>query len=305
MKRLIVILLVLLLVFFAGDRIISLGLHRMFYGSEFRFARLYRGGMTNEVIIMGNSRGKAYYTPYMEEKLGVSCFNLAYDAVDTKIAGILFADYLDHNAAPRLLIIEMKCLQGENKAHEGSMKVFIGSSERFSDFLRAKSFKEWVLCKMVHIYRYNSEFFLRAQIMSSRQADQSWVNSALITQAILDDISQGRRIQNPPPPRERYEELAEILRTASEHGVAVRLVLNPYLPQYVAGSTLLPYETYLRDYTGISEHVWDYRLAITDSSLFADGRHINVNGSRVLIDMQIADGFYDPVLPQKKQPLHE
>jgi len=293
MKRLhpALLLLALVLVFFAGDRLIALGLKKLFFGSQFRYACLYRGGMHNDIVILGNSRGKAYYVPYMEEKLGVKCFNLAYDAMDTSMSAMLFTDYLQHNAPPKLLVVELVGMQVDSEQHEGSIKVFFGVSERFRRHIRAATPVSGALCDAVHVYRYNSEFFLRA--LSTRQSDQGWVNTAVITQAIVDEMKTGLTMQDNPPPQANYAYLKEILDLAEQNHITVRLVLNPFLPEFVGNATLLPYRQLIYEHTGLDVPVWDYRLALDDPALFADTRHINVAGSRALIDKQIADGFYN------------
>lgn len=294
MKRQAWMLIALVIVFMAADRVVSLGLHHLFYNSQFRFARLYDGGMDNDVVILGNSRGKAYYVPYMNEKLGVQCFNLSYDAIDAELSSLLFADYLDHNAAPKMVIVELNCLLGSTDTHEGSVKVFFSESERFRRFFAENERVKWWLCEAVHVYRYNSDFFLRA--LSTRNSDQGWVNGSTITQAILDEIANGHRLGDQAPPPERFASLKEILDIAAESGIEVRLVNNPFYPAYTEGSAFIPYEKLARELTGFDVKVWDYRDAFTDQHLFADGRHINVEGSKVLIDLQVADGFYAPVL---------
>ena len=50
--------------FLLADRFLGKVGQKLVVGSEFRFSRLYKGGMDNEILIIGNSRAvNAFFAP--------------------------------------------------------------------------------------------------------------------------------------------------------------------------------------------------------------------------------------------------
>lgn len=87
-----------------------------------------------------------------------------------------------------------------------------------------------------------------------------------------------------------------MVRTLKARGIETRLVIGPYLPAYAARSVNL------RDATALlaarvhevdpDAVVWDYSTAIADPAAFADRIHLNVHGSRLLLQKMRNDGFF-------------
>ena len=53
---------IFLMTFFTGDRLIAFLLDKVLLRSQFRFSLLYKGGQHYDIIIMGNSQGSIAFT---------------------------------------------------------------------------------------------------------------------------------------------------------------------------------------------------------------------------------------------------
>jgi len=293
MKRLhpAIVLLLLVIVLYAGDRLIGRGLQSIFINCNFCYTELYKGNLQHDIVILGDSRGRAYHAPSLEQKLGVSCFNLSYNSMDAVLLDAFFCDYLDHNAPPKMLIVEVSCSGESIRQHLHSIKVLYSLSDRMRSILATNNKKEYNICALSNIYRYNSEFFMRAVMLF--ESDQGWMTNGVASPDVIQVILAVKdRQMNQPVDRER-EALLHIKQTAEEAGCTVTFVMNPYMPGYFPPGVTESYCAQLSNYIG---PIWNYSGALDDFSLFVDGYHINLTGSRVLIDKQMADGFYDPVL---------
>ena len=98
---------VLLAVIIAGDHLLALALHQVLMRSQFRYSRLYRGGNDADVVIIGDSRGvHSFYAPALQQMTGLRVMNLSYNSLSPHVAEAVLLDYLDHNRAPRIVVIE-------------------------------------------------------------------------------------------------------------------------------------------------------------------------------------------------------
>ena len=109
MKRFLVRVLVFLGIVFllaAGlDFILSKGLLKM---EDYRFQdyeAMLKGGMENDILIMGNSRGKSHFDPYVIDSLcGVSSFCIGIGGYPINAQVAKYHLYREHNRKPRLII---------------------------------------------------------------------------------------------------------------------------------------------------------------------------------------------------------
>ncbi|MCD4651151.1 MAG: hypothetical protein K8S56_05110 [Candidatus Cloacimonetes bacterium] len=290
-------LLVLLLFFFIGDRMIGYVFNYLFMRSNFRYATIYKSeGLNYDVLIFGNSRGRSYYAPYMEEKLGLTCYNLSYNRLRIPFINLVFNDYLEKNVPPKLIIVEIHSLMGYLDGHLSVIKIFYDMSERMRKHLATYNHKEWQLSRLSRVYRYNGEFLIRALL--SGKSDQYWMIQGKASQAVIESVlSKKDRKLNPPSGR-ALQEAKAFMETANAYGCEVRFVYNPNMPGFYQEGIVDKYIASLQKTTG---KVWDYSDLFQDFTLFRDDLHINIEGCYELIDQQIADGFYFPFFEQREE----
>jgi hypothetical protein len=282
---------VLVATLLAGDRILASFLDTVLLRSGLRFSVLYGGGQKCDILILGNSRGvNTFYAPAIQEATGMSTLNLSYNGMSADVAEALFLDYLDRNRKPQILIVEITNLTHRSELLN-DLKLYAPHSERLMGLLRETNpgAVRWVT--LSHLFRFNSEMFLRA-LYYQRGTDQNWINRYQINRALLNSTASDNSHELRTFP-ENLAALKRIVSRAQALGIHVRMVVGPYLPAY--GKSISNLNQWVEDVgkemTG-STPVRDYSSAITDVSAFADRMHLNYEGSRALLKRLISDGVF-------------
>ena len=173
-RRAVLWLLALLGTVVAGDHVLASVLHRLLVHSQFRYSRLYRGGNDADVLIIGDSRGvHSFYAPAIEELAGLRAFNLSYNSLSPHIAEALLLDYLDHNRAPKVVIIEATSVITTG-AVAGELRTYANLSPRVAAIYGAAHPIAARAARLFWLYPLNSEFFLEA-LHYMRRTDQDWI----------------------------------------------------------------------------------------------------------------------------------
>ena len=281
--------------YFAADRVGGLLLEDLTLRSGIRFSRLYSGKFNAEILVLGDSRGvNCIYAPLAERMTGRSCANISYNGMGVAVAEILFHDYLTHNPPPKLLVLEVTNLTVSN-ALIYNLKLYQSLSPGLSELLRAENRSSYYACQLTHLYRCNSELFLRSLYYLGSD-DQNWINNYVIR-------TEFAKSYKPPPatalglqetiPPDSVQGFLRILSQARESGAVVRLLVSPFLPAHISGLHDL-YDKRKAEIENLAGglHVWDYADAIDDIRCFADPLHMNLDGARLVLQQMVADGFF-------------
>ena len=279
----------LMLTAFAGDHLLAAILDRLVARSGIRFSQLYRGALPPGVLVLGDSRGvTAIYAPRTAAALGVPVFNLAYNGQSTRIQEALLHDYLDHNAAPKLVLIEVTSVQADDELLS-ELKLDAGRSTRIATLYRGSHPIAYAATTVGHLFRYDSELFLRS-LYYLRHNDQAWANSYRMPTDFLQSVVREEPWRIAP----RQENIAALTRMTAllqARGIQVRLFVSPYLPQHLAHlANLDDFVASIGARTGLN--VWNFANAIDDSSAFADRIHLNIFGTGPLLRKMQAAGFF-------------
>jgi hypothetical protein len=268
----------------AGDRAGGYVLQQQVAQSQFRYARLYGGEAAADILLVGNSRGLIFYEPYIEEKSGLKTFNLSYNGLPMDAARALAEDYLDRYPAPRLMLIELTTCDRTNDALLSGFLTFSGQSARLDALIREKSIENWRAGQLSALYRYNNELFQRA-LFHRNKTDKDWLLDRAIDPALAAKVLEN----NYPLEVHPYllEQLRALVAYAQGKGVAVKLVISPYYPQFTV-THLDDLKAEATRLTGLP--VYDYRDALSDPASFGDFMHLNKTGAMVYLDQLIGDG---------------
>jgi len=268
----------------AGDRAGGYVLQQQVAQSQFRYARLYGGEAAADILLVGNSRGLIFYEPYIEEKSGLKTFNLSYNGLPMDAARALAEDYLDSYPAPRLMLIELTTCDRTNDALLAGFLTFSGQSARLDALIREKSVENWRTGQLSALYRYNNELFQRA-LFHRKKTDKDW----LLDREIDPDLAAKVLENNYPLEVHPYllEQLQALVAYAQKKGVAVKLVISPYFPQFMV-THLDDLKAEATRLTGLP--VYDYRDKLSDPALFGDFMHLNKAGAVEYLNLLRADG---------------
>ena len=281
-RRATVWLVVLLAVVIAGDHLLATALQQVLLRSQCRFSRLYRGGNDADIVILGDSRGvHSFYVPAIEKLTGLRALNLSYNSMSPPIAEAVMLDYLEHNRAPRLVIIEATSVITSG-ALLTELRTYAGLSPRMRA-LYAKDHRVAAAAGRVFwLYPLNSDLFVAA-VHYMRRSDQDWIFRESMPVAL-----RGPRLRGPLAPiADNVEALARVVRLLRARGIAVRVIIAPYAPN-VLPTNAAAFAELMEQRTG--EPVLNYIAALDDFDDFADPVHLNERGSRAFLAMLVRDG---------------
>jgi hypothetical protein len=293
LKRVFIYVCLILLSFALLDRSAALVLNEIVKRSEFRFSKLYRGGMEADIVVLGNSRSvNAFFAPEMQTVLGKTVFHLGFNGMSMAITETIFDDYLESNQAPDLVIIEVTNMNvgyGQLKAQ----RLYSGLSPRLRQLLNREYPLIGSFCGISHLYRFNSELFMRC-LYYSNHSDQSWINGGTMNPSLLEDLQITTQTQDNMFDRfsDGWPALLSIIGKCKEQNIELRLIVSPYLPQY---SETLPMDSWVGDFRDAlpdSSMLYDFHKALKDPAHFADILHINREGNIALLSEMVEAGVF-------------
>jgi hypothetical protein len=278
-----------LVIFFAGDRLLSMALDALLSQTHFRYATLYNGHSNAEVLIFGNSRAvNSFYGPAVERHFGTSCLNLGYNGMSPDVIHALLLDYLDRNEAPRLLIVEATCVDNESTCIL-NLKPFWHRSTRLSQIARAVYPQSFAAAEMTRLFAFNCELFLRALSYRSR-SDQTWINRYAIDEDLLQQTDAMSAVLLELPTDAELAELRAFTETAEAYGIDCQVVIAPYLPEY--RRALSNFDDFKARIASATGRVIDLSDAIQERRFFADRLHTNYAGRQAVIEAAERKGVF-------------
>jgi hypothetical protein len=284
-----------LAVVFVGDRVLGHLLDGVSLRSQMRLSRLYRGGESPEILVIGNSRGvHSFHAPSMQQALGKSVFNLSLNGISTEVAEALIGDYLDRNAPPRLLVIEVSNAHADHLSLS-NLKLFYGHSPRLQKLFAREHPQAAIGLDLFHLYRFNCENFLRAAYFQKR-SDQDWIFYSTVPHELLEQVKHAgpQPYSNEDFQAQNLPALKRMIAMAKEKNIAVRLVIAPFLTEYREQlSDWREFIDSLRNYAGSDLAIWDYSNSLSDPECFADRLHTNYYGAASFLHQLKRDGFFD------------
>ena len=279
--------LLLLVVFFSGDRLGGYALQHLADQSRFRYTRLYAGEAAADILLLGNSRGLAFYQPYIEQITGKSTFNLSYNGLPMDAAAALVSDYLERYPAPKTLVIDITMCDRENDALLAGFLTYAQHSDRLNSLIRQKTPQVWWGGQVSRLFCFNHEIFQRALYYRTK-SDTDWLLDRVIApEAAVKSPENSYHLDLNPY---LIQQLQAVAQKAREHGVQVELVIGPYFPGFQVNN-LDSLKQAVEQATGLA--VRNYQSSIGNPAFFGDFMHPNKGGSQAFIDMMRRDGVFD------------
>ncbi len=273
----------------AGDRGLAALFDLALPHSQFRFSLVARGGQPPKVLLLGDSRAvNGLYAPELERLGGVPVLNLGYEGMSTLIAEAVLRDYLERNAPPRLMLLEVSDVTAPHTLLEG-LTCYSHLSPALSALADQRSPVTQRAARLVHLYAYNGEVPLRA-LYYARRSDQDLINRHHIPPALVEEARAEADFDLPALP-ENLAALGRIAVLARERRIPLRFIVVPYLPEHLAHAR--NWDAWLeaiRGAAGSDARIWDYGHAVTDHEQFADRVHLNELGATPLAARLVADG---------------
>jgi hypothetical protein len=273
----------------AGDRLLSAFLDAQLLRSQFRFSVAARGGLPEGLLVLGDSRGvNGLYAPELERLTGMRVLNLAYNGMSTLVAEAVLRDYLERNAPPRELVLEVSNVQDNHLLLDGLM-CYWRQGPALGALARERSPVNERAVSAFHLYAYNGEIPMRVLFYRSR-SDQDWINRYRISPEVIEDARRAKEFELGTLP-ENLAALGRISALAHERGIPLRLIVVPYLPEFIAHAR--NWDAWIEQIQAAAggERIWDYGRAVTDHDHFADRLHLNDVGGVPFAERLERDGF--------------
>lgn len=265
----------LCLVFFTGDRLVGFWLKKQTASSQFRYSRMYGGRGDADILLVGNSRGLAFYQPYIEKITGKSTFNISYNGLPAQLAKVLVADYLEKYPSPKTILIDITLCDRTNTTLIAGFSTYLPDSHRLDTLIRGQSNDVWWGNQISALFRYNNEVFQRAMFYRNR-SDEDWLIDRQIAPTLAATVPLDTFPVSIQPAL--ISELAAMVALARAAGHDIRLIIGPYYPGMVRDwKNLLDLKTAVEKSTGLQ--VYDFSQALKDPADFGDLMHPNKQGA--------------------------
>ena len=282
-------LIALFLVTFIGDRMLGFALKKRMETAPFRYSKLYYTDSVYQVVVIGNSRGKAFYAPEMASIINKTVLNLSYDALPADLSACLAMDYLDRHKPPDVLIVEIS--NGNNFwiNLKPFFKSYIGESKRLDSLIQQiktddDPFLGLKTAQFAHfswLFRHNSLFTGRSLKHTPDPDSEDWAEKTVMDSSMTAQTG----LWDTPPKAEQVAALIELVRFAKAKNVKIRLLILPFFPDFaqkIRPTFLAPMIQQIEQATDIK--VDDYSTMMTDINLFANPPHLNRIGVLKMVD---------------------
>lgn len=298
MKKILAII-VLTGIVFVGDRLFSYIISHLVLGSGTKFSTTYRGGQSNQILILGNSRGDSSFSPVdIENATGLSTFQLSHKGISTEIIECLWKDYIENNAPPEIFILEITNVSSTNKALY-NLKPFMYWSNNFTELLYKEDIACYFSTKLSNLYIWNGEMLFRSLYFYGK-SDQNKIihNKKRINSESIENLSKINGAQKEIPIRQsNIDSLLRIVQSAREQNVTVFLIFPPYIPQYeeVIDDSKNRLINLISSNLPENVFVYDFSKSIDDIRMFEDFTHLNYYGAQYLLRLMLEKN----ILPMK------
>jgi hypothetical protein len=277
----------LLALWFAGDRLLALAMGRLLDHSRDPIARLYGDSAAADVVVLGNSRAyRNIDLDALSRGFNSQVISLALPGASMEISNALFDDYLDRYGPPRVLVVELSALFSD----EGSLKDLRAFADRSSriDGLVKRYFPTLYTAGVVsRLFNYNSIFVLNAVHKIFVPLPDPLLDGSLPPQDGV--VPSGRYFV----PRDENIAAARALMDATRRcGIEVRLLLSPAVPAYAAANRIDALRSAARQIAG-EARIWDFiDDPPVDARYFVDPSHLNREGVRFFMEILAKRDFF-------------
>ena len=261
-----------------GDRAGGYVLGQLVDRSEFRFSRIYGGGIDADILAIGDSRAvHSVYAPAIGQDTCMSVFNAAFNGMSTEIAAALVEDYLARNAPPKAVLIEVSDV-GDAPDLLSEMRLYARSGSATRALIARLDPRQLFWSAVSHLYQFNNEMTLRA-LYYELHPDQDWVLDATADPTAIAHADWHSYAEWRPLPA-NVAALKGLIADLKARGIAPILFIAPYHPMHekkVPGFAARVAE--LEHELGPENKVLDLSTRLSGDRYFADVLHLNIRGA--------------------------
>jgi len=277
------IILAVIIAFFLLDNTLGFMLQELSKKSSFRYAKLYTEPINADVVFVGNSIAvNAFHSPSFNKITGLKSFNLSFNGLTFPIINILISDYLQHNAKPKVVYIEISGLSNKPSDMLSNFKQYIPYSELFSARIKDIYPSIYYTSLASKSFAYNSEFSLRTLYYLLKD-DQEWINMGSISKSSykLLDFDTRHELLLREMTNLEINQFSDMVKTLSSQGVRVVPVMAPVIDKYYDKEEVHKYISNFERDTG--SKVINLSDSVSDVEMFSDSIHTNIKGATLIM----------------------
>jgi hypothetical protein len=268
-------------ILFAGDRVGGAVLAHYVDRSEFRFSKLYRGGIDADIVAIGDSRAvHSVYAPAIGRDTCMSVFNAAFNGMSTEIAEAVIDDYLARNRPPKAVLLEISNV-GEDAGLMSEMRLYARHKGAVRALVQRLDPRQVFWERFAHLYAFNNEMTLRA-LYYERTGDQDWVLDQTTTKDAIAHVDWRHYADWRPQPA-NVAALKRLVAELKGRGIDPVLFIAPYHPMH---ARMVPEFARriaaLERALGPDTPVLDLSTRFKSGRYFADVVHPNIEGAMAL-----------------------
>ena len=283
----------LVLLVFIADRSIAFGLEQILQKSNSRFIKMYNGGLKNDFIFVGDSRGvTSFYQPQIEAITKNSAFNISTSGITVGLCKEVLADYFRLNKKPKTVFVEVSMLRNVNinDVFLDNLKIFYDKSEGLGKLAKKRMSASSLVQNIFHTNKFNNVMFFKMLSYLSKD-DQAEINRYTIKPFLIEE-TKNRKPFTLKVRDGNLESLRAIVDLCKTEEVEVKLVLGPFLPDYINKvSNLKEWIENIEKATG--HKVYNYSNAIQKELYFADRLHMNEKGAIEFAQIMKDNNLFD------------
>ncbi len=287
--------LVIILIFFTGDRIFSHFLANIIQSSGTKFSTVYKGKQENNVILLGNSRSdSSFCPPDIASLTSLKTFQLGHKGMSTNIAEVFWRDYIDLNKKPDILLMDITNITDDDKLLY-DLKAYSHWSDRMKSLLKKLDETAYYTSLLSNLYLWNGEVLFRSLYFKNRTDQKKCLQSKRVVEPAtalnMTKKSESEFIIK----KENLNALQRIVKDSINVGIKVVLVFPPLHPEFARNK-----KSYIQSLINTTQlkigndiQILDYSMVIQDTNAFKDIGHLNNFGSKLLLNKMIADGVFE------------
>jgi hypothetical protein len=260
---------------FAADRFGAAVLRWIIAQSDERFARLYAGGRTDDILILGTSVGNAMVlSPHLQAQTGLRSFSMAQQGTDAVTQDAVAQDYLIRNAAPSVALMDVRAVR-VRRLRAPALRLFAPADSALAALDAARDVELIPWSTLFHLHAFNSPLLPKALAKIIERDDQAAsASDGRINPAIIEAWRQrAARVEPSPASIAAFAATAARLSAAGARVISVEAPLHPvaWLQANEATDALrraLP--------SGVIH--CDFSRLLTADAHFEDPTHLNASG---------------------------
>jgi hypothetical protein len=264
--------------FFVFDRVAAYGLQWLLLRSDDRIAKIYAGGRTDDILILGSSVANAMALPGdLGAATGTHVYTMAVHGLDAITQLALVRDYLTLNDAPKIAVLEIRAVR-TNRIWAPELELFAGQGSHLAEVNRVRRTSLFSWPDIFHLYKFNSPELPKAlQNIFDRDDQETGPSNGRITPAIAASwkLRAGTVLLAPP---DQLAALVATIKAFQDVGTRPILVVAPLHPLALYQAPQLIREVSPILPSGVA--MYDFSTALSEDRYFEDPLHLNGEGRR-------------------------